>query len=57
MTFVLFAQIASKGMGAALAGKPRVGELQVNWVRSEDLKVAKVAAAPVDIIARQTRFV
>jgi hypothetical protein len=39
-------------MGAALAGKPKVGELQMNWLRSEDLKEAKVATAPVDIIAR-----
>jgi hypothetical protein len=34
-----------------LAEKPKVEELQMNWLRSEDLKEEKSVTAPVLIIA------
>jgi hypothetical protein len=34
-----------------LAETPKVGELQMNWLRSEDLKEEKNVTAPVAIIA------
>ena len=33
----------------ALAEKPKVGELQMDWLRSEDLKEVKVATAPLAV--------
>jgi hypothetical protein len=30
----------------SLAEKPKVGRLQMDWLRSEDLKEVKVATAP-----------
>jgi hypothetical protein len=35
----------------SLAEKPKVGELQMDWLRSEDLKEEKNVTAPVTIIA------
>jgi hypothetical protein len=35
----------------ALAEKPKMGELQMDWLRSEDLKEEKNVTAPIDIIA------
>ena len=35
----------------SLAEKPKVGELQMDWLRSEDLKEEKNVTAPVIIIA------
>jgi hypothetical protein len=35
----------------SLAEKPKVGELQMDWLRSEDLKEEKDVTAPVFIIA------
>src|ERR1039457_2148285 len=47
-----FAQDRLKRHGyTALAEKPKVGELQMDWLRSEDLKEEKVVTAPVVIIA------
>jgi hypothetical protein len=37
--------------GTALAEKPKVGELQMDWLRSEDLKEEKNVTAPIVIIA------
>lgn len=37
----------------SLAEKPKVGELQMNWLRSEDLKEEKNVTAPTCIIAGQ----
>jgi hypothetical protein len=39
------------GTPAGLAEKPKVGELQMDWLRSEDLKEEKVVTAPLVIIA------
>jgi hypothetical protein len=39
------------GCAASLAEKPKVGELQMDWLRSEDLKEEKNVTAPVVIIA------
>ena len=39
------------GQTAFLAEKPKVGELQMDWLRSEDLKEEKNVTAPVIIIA------
>jgi hypothetical protein len=39
-------------MGTPLSGKnPKVGELQMDWLRSEDLKEEKNVTAPSLIIA------
>ena len=38
-------------MGRSLAEKPKVGELQMNWLRSEDLKEEKNVTAPIFIVA------
>jgi hypothetical protein len=35
----------------ALDEKPKVGKLQMDWLRSEDLKEEKNVTAPVPIIA------
>ena len=35
----------------SLAEKPKVGELQMDWLRSADLKEEKNVTAPVTIIA------
>ena len=42
------------GCAASLAEKPKVGELQMDWLRSEDLKEEKNLTAPVVIIAVHT---
>jgi hypothetical protein len=34
----------------SLAGKPKVGELQMDWLRSEDLKDEKVVTASLVIV-------
>jgi hypothetical protein len=34
-----------------LAEKPKIGELQMDWLRSEDLKEEKDVTAPIVIIA------
>ena len=34
-----------------LAEKPKMGELQMDWLRSEDLKEEKNVTAPITIIA------
>ena len=39
-------------MGTPLSGeKPKVGELQMDWLRSEDLKEEKVVTLPAFIVA------
>jgi len=35
----------------SLAEKPKVGELQMDWLRSEDLKEEKNVTTPIAIIA------
>jgi hypothetical protein len=54
-----FAQDCCKrhGQTAFLAEKPKVRELQINWLRSEDLKEEKDVTAPVVIIAEQVQLV
>ena len=43
-------KIARKGMGTLLsAKKPKEGELQMDWLRSEDLKEEKVITTPVKV--------
>jgi len=43
---------AATGMGRPLlAEKPKMRELQMNWLRSEDLKEEKNVTAPVTMIA------
>jgi hypothetical protein len=37
--------------GNSLAEKPKVGELQMDWLRSEDLKEEKVVTTPAAIIS------
>ena len=34
----------------SLAEKPKVGELQMDWLRSEDLKEEKVLTIPIGIV-------
>jgi len=42
-------------MGTPLSGEnPKVGELQMAWLRSEDLKEEKVVTTPVFIVAGLT---
>jgi len=39
-------------MGTPLSGEnPKVGELQMDWLRSEDLKEEKVVTTPIFIVA------
>jgi hypothetical protein len=54
-----FAQDRCKrhGQTAFLAEKPKVEELQMDWLRSEDLKEEKDVTAPVVIIAEQGRLI
>jgi len=40
----------------SLAEKPKVGKLQMDWLRSEDLKEVKVATASSFIIALKQGF-
>ena len=48
----LLGESCTNGMGRLLlAEKPKVEELQMNWLRSEDLKEEKNVTAPVVIIA------
>jgi hypothetical protein len=35
----------------AFSGTPKVGELQMDWLRSEDLKEEKVVTTPKPIVA------
>jgi len=37
----------------SLAETPKVGELQMDWLRSEDLKEEKVVTTPAQTIARR----
>jgi hypothetical protein len=37
----LFGEVCSKRAGHSLVEKPKVGELQMDWLRSEDLKEEK----------------
>jgi len=39
------------GKQTALAEKPKNGELQMDWLRSEDLKEVKVVTAPLVSLA------
>jgi hypothetical protein len=50
-----FAQDRCKrhGQTAFLAEKPKVEELQMDWLRSEDLKEEKDVTAPIIIVAEQ----
>ena len=41
----------TKWANPSLAEKPKVGELQMDWLRSEDLKEEKDVTAPTFIIA------
>lgn len=48
------ASAAPNGMvDRSLAEKPKVGELQMDWPRSEDLKEEKDVTAPTSIVAGQ----
>jgi hypothetical protein len=47
---VFFAYIRLE-VDRSLAERPKVGELQMDWLRSEDLKEVKVVTAPSFIIA------
>jgi hypothetical protein len=40
-------------LGRSLAEKPKVRELQMNWLRSEDLKEEKNVTTPIFIVAGQ----
>jgi hypothetical protein len=40
-------------LGRSLAEKPKVRELQMNWLRSEDLKEEKYVTTPIFIVAGQ----
>jgi hypothetical protein len=54
MTFTkrpFLASPASTGWADCCAEKPKVEELQMDWLRSEDLKEEKNVTAPVVIIA------
>ncbi len=59
MKLIDFAQDRCKrhGQTAFLAEKPKVRELQMDWLRSEDLKEEKDVTAPVVIIAEQGRLI
>jgi len=35
------------GKALSLAEEPKVGELQMDWLRSEDLKEEKIITAPI----------
>ena len=39
------------------AEKPKVEELQMDWLRSEDLKEEKDVTAPIAIVAEQGRLI
>ncbi len=54
-----FAQDRCKrhGQTAFLAEKPKVRELQMDWLRSEDLKEEKDVTAPIVIIAEPGRLI
>jgi hypothetical protein len=43
--------LANGKSGRSLAEKPKVGELQMDWLRSEDLKREKNLTALMPIIA------
>ena len=43
-------------MGRPLSQKPKVRELQMDWLRSEDLKEEKNVTAPRSIIAAFERL-
>jgi hypothetical protein len=50
-----FTQDRLKGHGhRSLADTPKVGELQMDWLRSEDLKEEKVLTTPAATIPCQT---
>jgi hypothetical protein len=53
MELLDFVQDRFKGHGhtALSQGKPKMGELQMDWLSSEDLKEEKVITAPLLIIA------
>lgn len=53
MELLDFVQNRFKGHGytALSQGKPKMGELQMDWLSSEDLKEEKVVTAPLLIIA------
>ena len=54
---VLFAHNRLEGDGwTALVERPKMGELQMDWLRSEDLKEVKVATASRFIIALKQGF-
>jgi hypothetical protein len=59
MELIDFAQDRCKrhGQTAFLAEKPKVGELQIDWLRSEDLKEEKDVTAPVVVLAEQGRLI
>ena len=59
MELIDFAQDRCKrhGQTAFLAEKPKVGELQMDWLRSEDLKEEKDVTAPVVVLAEQGRLI
>jgi hypothetical protein len=40
----------------SLAEKPKMGELQMDWLRSEDLKEEKNVTTPIAIIANERRL-
>ena len=48
-------RLAAALASCALVEKPKMGELQMDWLRSEDLKEEKNVSAPVTIIAGEGR--
>jgi hypothetical protein len=49
-----FAQDRLKRHGyTGLSEKPKMGELQMDWLRSEDLKEEKVVTTPAATVSRQ----
>jgi hypothetical protein len=48
-----FAQDRLKRHGTGLSEKPKMGELQMDWLRSEDLKEENVLTTPAATVSRQ----
>jgi hypothetical protein len=46
-----FVQNRFKSNGTPLSDKPKRGELQMDWLRSEDLKEEKVVTTPIAIVS------
>jgi len=54
LEMINFAQDRLKRHGyTGLSEKPKMGELQMDWLRSEDLKEEKVVTTPAATVSRQ----